>query len=130
MIWSVGTTTNLEGKRKFDKWFRDKLKANNLEFPEDRQVYDYKFNTTKAEWIYWKNTISEFVVDIKLSFNEIVVPTQDSIRMKFMCKFLLTNSKHCLTPGPTGTGKSVNIQELLTYELPEEYQTLSMTFSA
>lgn len=25
MIWSIGTTTNLEGRRKFDKWFRQKL---------------------------------------------------------------------------------------------------------
>lgn len=38
--------------------------------------------------------------------------------------------KHVLTPGPTGTGKTVYIQELTTYEMSEEYQTLKMTFSA
>lgn len=54
-------------------------------------------------------TIPEYNVDIKLSYNEIVVPTVDSIRMKFLIKFLVTSNKHCLTPGPTGTGKSVNI---------------------
>ena len=54
-------------------------------------------------------TIPEYNVDIKLSFNEIVVPTVDSIRMKFLTKLLILNSKHCLTPGPTGTGKTVNI---------------------
>ena len=48
-------------------------------------------------------------MDIKLSFNEIVVPTVDSIRMKFLTKLLIMNGKHCLSPGPTGTGKSVNI---------------------
>ena len=36
MIWSVGTTTNLEGRRKFDKWLRKKLQDNEIEFPEDR----------------------------------------------------------------------------------------------
>jgi MoxR-like ATPase len=41
--------------------------------------------------------------------------------MKFLCKLLLTNGKHVLLPGPTGTGKSVNTSELLTYELPEEF---------
>jgi dynein heavy chain len=55
------------------------------------------------------DTISEYQVDIKASFNEIVVPTVDSIRMKFFMKTLVLNGKHCLTPGPTGTGKSVNI---------------------
>jgi len=60
-------------------------------------------------------------VDIKLNYSEIVVPTVDSVRMKYLKKLLLTNNKHVLTPGPTGTGKSVNIQEMLTYELPEEF---------
>mmetsp|Transcript_9667 Transcript_9667/g.9382 ORF Transcript_9667/g.9382 Transcript_9667/m.9382 type:complete len:148 (+) Transcript_9667:2722-3165(+) len=50
--------------------------------------------------------------------------------MKYFMKLLLTNDKHVLTPGPTGTGKSVNVQEMLTYELPDEYQTLAITFSA
>ena len=122
IIWSIGTTTNLDGRIKFDKWIRERItKDLKIEFPEERLVYDYKFNVETKEWIYWKYTISEYAVDIKLSYNEIVVPTVDSIRMKFLTKFLLLNSKHCLTPGPTGTGKSVNIQELLTYELPEEY---------
>jgi len=66
-------------------------------------------------------TIPEYQVDIKTSYNEIVVPTVDTIRMKYFMKLLLLNGKHVLTPGPTGVGKSVNIQEMLTYELPEEY---------
>jgi dynein heavy chain len=129
-IWSIGTTTTLEGRVKFDKFFREKIQKLGIEFPEDKLVYDYKFNPETKEWEYWMDTISEYQVDIKISYNEIVVPTVDSIRMKFFTKFLLLNGKHCLTPGPTGVGKSVYIQELLTYELPEEYQTLAMTFSA
>jgi dynein heavy chain len=129
-IWSIGTTTNLDGRLKFNKWFREKMAENSIEFPEERLVYDYKWNTETKEWVYWMETISEYNVDIKVSYNEILVPTVDSIRMKHLVKFLVLNSKHCLTPGPTGTGKSVNIAELMTYELPEEYQTLAITFSA
>jgi len=33
-------------------------------------------------------------------------------------------------PGPTGTGKSVYVQELVSFQMPEEYQTLVMCFSA
>jgi dynein heavy chain len=54
-------------------------------------------------------TIPEYQVDTKISYNEILVPTVDSIRMKYFTKLLVLNSKHVLTPGPTGTGKSVNI---------------------
>lgn len=130
IIWSVGTTTTLEGRTKFNKWIREKMAEYNVEFPEDRAVYDYKFSTETKEWINWRDTVSEYQVDIKASYNEILVPTLDSIRMKYWIKFLVMNSKHVLTPGPTGTGKSVNIADLMTYELPEEYQTLAMTFSA
>jgi dynein heavy chain len=130
VFWSIGTTTTLEGRAKFDKWIREKMTGAGIEFPEERLVYDYRFNAESKEWIYWMETIPEYKVDTKTSYNEILVPTVDSIRMKYFTKLLVLNSKHVLTPGPTGTGKSVNIQELMTYELPEEYQTLAMTFSA
>lgn len=131
LIWSIGVTTTLEGRIKFDKWIRENFIAKiGLEFPADRLVYDYKFNVETKEWQYWRETVPEYTVDIKASYNEILVPTVDSIRMKYFVKLLVMNNKHILTPGPTGTGKSVNIAELLTYELPEEYQTLGITFSA
>jgi len=58
------------------------------------------------------------------------VPTFDSIRMKYIKKLLVTNGKHILSPGPTGTGKTVNIAELLNQELSEEFQCIPISFSA
>jgi dynein heavy chain len=139
LIWSVGTTTTLAGREKFDKWLRERLpKAGVTDFPADGLVYDYNWvcKTNKdgevesKGWENWFETVPQYEVDIKQSFNEIVVPTLDSIRMKFMVALCLRAGKHVLTPGPTGTGKSVNTAEMLTYELPEEFQTLIMTFSA
>ncbi len=130
IIWSIGTTTTIEGRIKFNKWMRERIAELGVEFPEERLVYDYKWDVENKQWVYWRDTIPEYTVDIKASFNEILVPTVDSIRMKFWVKFLVLNSKHVLTPGPTGVGKSVNIADLMTYELPENFQTLAMTFSA
>lgn len=70
------------------------------------------------------------MVDTKLNYSDIVVPTVDSIRTKYLGGILLLNSKHVLMPGPTGTGKSVNITDMVTFEMPEEMQTLALTFSA
>ena len=50
--------------------------------------------------------------------------------MKYLTALFLTAGKHILTSRPTGTGKSVHTAEMLTYELPPEYKTLVMTFSA
>jgi dynein heavy chain len=60
LIWSIGTTTNLEGKLKFDRYLRPRIKKLNIEFPEENLVYDYKFNTETKEWIYWMDTITEY----------------------------------------------------------------------
>ena len=130
-VWAIGVTTTLEGRLKFDKYVREQvLPKVGIEFPAEKLIYDYKFDVETKEWQYWRDTVPEYSVDIKASYNEILVPTVDSIRMKYLTKLLVMNNKHVLTPGPTGTGKSVNIAELLTYELPEEYQTLAITFSA
>lgn len=99
-------------------------------FPNEGLVYDYCFDRTKREWVIWTNTVPSYSVDNRLSYGEIVVPTFDSIRMKYLKRILLMNKKHVLSPGPTGTGKTVNINELLTQELTEEYQSIPITFSA
>jgi dynein heavy chain, axonemal len=101
-----------------------------VNFPEEKSVYDWNFNVKTNEWENWFDTIPAYSVDIKDSFNEIVVPTQDSIRMKTLLKMLILNNKHVLMPGPIGVGKSVYIQQLATFEMPDEFQTLKMTFSA
>jgi dynein heavy chain len=100
---------------------RGKFKEHQVDFPEEGLIFDYAFNIENNEWQKWLDTAPEYSVDLKWSYNEIVVPTPDSIRMKYLIKLLITHKKHVLTPGPTGTGKSVNISDLLTYELPEEF---------
>jgi dynein heavy chain len=130
-IWSIATTTDISGRQKFDLWIRKLMPQLGItSFPEDGLVYDYTWDLKKKQWISWLDTVPEYVVNTQKSFETILVPTLDSIRMKSLTKLLITNSKHVICPGPTGTGKSVNIAQLLTFELEEQYQTLTMVFSA
>jgi MoxR-like ATPase len=50
--------------------------------------------------------------------------------MKWIMNTLINGNKHVMAPGPTGTGKSTYIAELLQSELPEDFQALSLSFSA
>lgn len=54
-------------------------------------------------------------------YHEIVIPTSDSTRNLTIAKMLIFNKYNLLNPGPTGTGKSQNIYNLLTKGLTEEY---------
>jgi dynein heavy chain len=65
------------------------------------------------KWINWLNTVPKYIIDREQTFLQLSIPTIDSIRMSSICKLILENSKHCLLVGPTGTGKSLQISQLL-----------------
>ena len=76
-------------------------------------VYDYTFLWETKKWVLWMKIIEKFEVDPKLSFSEIIVPTTDSVRNTYLLDLLLSNDKHVLCVGGTGTGKTVNISQYL-----------------
>lgn len=129
-VWSIGSTTNLEGRERFSNKVRELSKDSKFKFPPEGVVYNYQFNREKKEWVNWISTVPTYNVDNRMGYGEIVVPTLDSIRMKYLKRILVMNKKHVLCPGPTGTGKTVNINQLLAAELTEDYQTIPLTFSA
>jgi dynein heavy chain len=58
-------------------------------------------------------------MDSKLQYHEIMIPTGDSARNLYLLKLLISNDKNVLNVGPTGTGKSLNINQLITKILGE-----------
>jgi ATP-dependent protease Clp ATPase subunit len=130
ICWSFGTTTDLEGRRKFDNKIREVMKGFTGLPPATGLVFDYCYDIKEKAWVNWLETVPSFQIDTKEDYTDIVVPTFDSIRMKYLKRLLISNKKHILCPGNTGTGKTINIEELLTKEMPDEYQSLVITFSA
>ena len=129
--WTIGATTNLDGRSKFNIKIRDIMgKDSKFKHPSQGNCYDYKFEPLPKEWKYWTETISDFAIDPKSAYSEIIVPTFDSIRMKFIKGTLLREKKHVLSPGPTGTGKTVNVGALINLEMSEDYSSVPLTFSA
>lgn len=50
-----------------------------------------------------------------------MVPTMDSTRNIYITKTLLVNKFHVMCPGPTGTGKSLNLYTLLGKEMGDDF---------
>ena len=134
IIWALGVTTNEEGRKKFDSFIREQMKNNCLDkkflIPSEGTVYDYMFDVEKGEWIMWTSILGNYDIPLGISYNEIIVPTPDSVRNTYITKQLVKSHKHILTTGPTGTGKTVNIIELITRGLTDKYTPIIINFSA
>ncbi|KAL4427402.1 hypothetical protein ABPG74_009674 [Tetrahymena malaccensis] len=132
MIWSIGCTGEYEGRIKFDQFLREQVLqlSPNVILPDEGTIYEYEFDLSSKQFLRWSERNKEFQIDQKAQYHEIMIPTQDSTRNSYVIKLLLSNSYHILTPGPTGTGKSLNIANLLTSGLSESFQSISITFSA
>ena len=82
-------------------------------------------------WVNWMNTVPKYTINRELTYLQLSIPTIDSIRMIGICKNLLLNSKHCLLVGPTGTGKSVQVNQMLRESFDnEEWAYYQLGFSA
>ncbi|ORX87075.1 hypothetical protein BCR32DRAFT_215666 [Anaeromyces robustus] len=140
LIWSLGITADEQSKLKFDKFFRNLafIKASkviklNLPIPDEGLVYDYKFDTNgDGSWVLWTDTIpSNFQINVKAKYNDILVPTIDTERYSFIMKLLIENNKKLLIIGPTGTGKSMYIKDVLMNKISSDiYIPIFMAFSA
>ena len=88
----------------FDSFLREELFCNKFAwpFPKGGMVYDYLFLPETKKWVKWMDVIDKFEIDPKLSFSEIIVPTNDSVRNTYLLDTLLSNDKHVLMVGATG----------------------------
>ncbi|KAL0210609.1 hypothetical protein RCL1_005045 [Eukaryota sp. TZLM3-RCL] len=131
VIWSFGATILRESHQAFDSFIRDFVSSHALSItlPSD-SVFDYLYDDFKNEWILWTDTIPEFGLPDKISFSEMIVPVPESICYQYLIKILAENGSHCLSVGNTGTGKTVQISNLLLKGMDQKYTPTFMNFSA
>ncbi|KAL8439659.1 hypothetical protein Efla_004567 [Eimeria flavescens] len=132
LVWSCGMTAVEEGRHVINAWLQERVHQLQLDIGQwsGCSFYDVCYDITSHRWIPWEETVPSFSIQKGAPYENIVVPTLDSIRLTHTCKMLLLNGRHILCPGPTGTGKSAILTELLFLSLPENYEAHLMTFSA
>lgn len=78
--------------------------------PKDGSVYDYNYilvDKGKGRWKPWTEYAEEEPpIPQDVPFNDIIVPTVDTVRNQILMAMLLENNKPMMMVGKTGTGKS------------------------
>nr|CCC93687.1 unnamed protein product [Trypanosoma congolense IL3000] len=133
VVWSFGATGDRNSRQQFDCFLRPML-ANcgvTIDLPSIGCLQDREFIVEERRWIPWTERLPVFTAKVTASsFAELIVPTSDVMCYKFLNKALLQKSFHTLCCGPTGTGKTVVLQQLLMHEMPKEFTPIFFTFSA
>ena len=99
--------------------------------PKNDTVYDSAFSAVKGKWVGWHDTVVATAIPANAGFSDIVVPSSTTASLEFLLDLLLTHQKPVLVVGPTGTGKSIFVKQVLSSVLPQEvYKTIGVNFSA
>lgn len=155
LTWSVGATCDEVGRQIFNDLIRELIDGamshetytkydfiNRVDapvkpylnpFPSKGSIFDYKFDKVEnVTWVTWKEEIRLAPpIPKDATFNEIIVPTVDTVRYTEVLKMLITHGKSVLFVGPTGTGKSCYITEFLLSKMDKtKFAANILNFSA
>uniref|UniRef100_A0A3B4YVU2 Dynein axonemal heavy chain 7 n=1 Tax=Seriola lalandi dorsalis TaxID=1841481 RepID=A0A3B4YVU2_SERLL len=155
LVWSVGASCDDSSRVKFDAVVREVLngplceetqachgilasveappKQLTVPLPAEGTVYQYRFiKEGPGRWELWTDALKIAPpINKDVQFNEIIVPTENTVRYMALMDLLVTHQKPTIFIGPTGTGKSVYITDFLLNHLQKDvYSPLFINFSA
>ena len=99
-------------------------------FSSDSDIYDVYVNESSRDFKPWTELVTKYNYRKDEPFFNILVPTSDTVKYKYIAKKLVTNGYNLLVSGETGVGKSVIIQGFLNSLDQEKYMSVSINFSA
>jgi len=127
IIWSIGATVDEDGRSVID----DAIKDIDSGFPHTGTLYDHTVNLEKCEWMNWNDKLSaKYTIQPGTAFHKIIVPTIDTLRHRFLLEGLVQGGHNTLVVGKTGTGKTININSMLSVLKEETYCSFNINFSA
>ena len=143
-IWAVGGLCDSFLSKRFNDVFtelmegdlRKETKSNNhitvevpglrtayaLPIPKQRSVFSYQLVIhNKAEWTKWEDVLSiNTQLPRDVYAGNMIIPTLDTVRYQHIMGLLVKNDKPFILIGPSGTGKTVYIKDLLNRKLDKE----------
>jgi len=116
IIWSLGANIQDKTRPKFSELFRIEIKRHFPEFPDDHEIYELGLDHENHTFKQWSEilALNPFKYNPEVEFFDILVPTSDTVKFKYLLQTLMNDGKNVLISGETGVGKSVITKDFLT----------------
>ncbi|XP_055378973.1 dynein axonemal heavy chain 12 [Condylostylus longicornis] len=133
--WGIGGILDIKSREKFDEFQRSMWTNTNEQYPMPRKlgnveiimpgeglIFDYLYVfKQKGQWRYWPDIARK--QDIEITPSGYLVKTIDTGRYMYILDLHFKHNKKLLFVGPTGTGKSFYVQNMILTKLSEELYT-------
>ncbi|XP_077995609.1 dynein axonemal heavy chain 10-like isoform X2 [Glandiceps talaboti] len=142
LYWSVGAGLLEDGRIKFDGFVKylasmsakqddEKDLAGPGEIPSNQPtLYEYYFDPEVSKWKQWVSLVPKYTHDAEKKFNEILVPTVDTVRNTWLLEQQMRIRRPVLFVGDTGTSKTATILDFLRKMDQESHLILNINFSS
>jgi dynein heavy chain, axonemal len=128
LIWSLGANIDDGSRASFAKLAREVFLKMSINF-DMNDIYDV-FVNENGVFSRWAEKKETYKYDRSTPFFNILVPTTDTVKYKYLMKHFNANNYPSLFMGETGVGKSVIIIDYLNNCEASEYIFKSSNFSA
>eukprot|EP00792_Barthelona_sp_PAP020_P008883 TRINITY_DN3255_c1_g1_i1.p1 TRINITY_DN3255_c1_g1~~TRINITY_DN3255_c1_g1_i1.p1 ORF type:complete len:3803 (+),score=1118.83 TRINITY_DN3255_c1_g1_i1:106-11514(+) len=132
LTWSIGALLEKEDRAKFGAHLRT-LNLNLPNVEKDETIFDYWISDRSGHWISWEDQVPlyTFPMDTTPDFNDILVPTVDSIRTEKLIDICVSQQNPILLIGEPGTAKSVTMKNYIKagIKADETFDSKTLNFS-
>nr|CAD7423855.1 unnamed protein product [Timema monikensis] len=136
LIWSMGAFLDLDDRKRFDDFLRDKLSS--LDLPPTHTmtvatttVFDFVVSHNGV-WEHW-NTLMEtytYPENSTPDYSSILVPIVDNVRINYLIHAIAKQDRCVLLIGEQGSAKTVMMKAYMKKSNPEVYLNRSFNFSS
>eukprot|EP00949_MAST-11_sp_MAST-11-sp1_P001615 g1615.t1 len=111
--------------------FGDKAHKLSHKMPTKGSVFDSRYVVASDSWKPWLDKQSTFEIPEGAMFNSILVPNIVTAQLSDILSYSVLAGHPSIVMGPTGTGKSVFVKQLITKNLDQEkFKPIQIMFTA
>ncbi|NXY46192.1 DYH9 protein, partial [Ceuthmochares aereus] len=130
-VWAFGGSMFqdqlVDYRAEFSKWWVAEFKT--IKFPSQGTVFDYYIDPETKKFEPWSKLIPQFEFDPEMPLQACLVPTTETVRVRYFMDRLLERQRPVMLVGNAGTGKSVLVGDKLSSLDTDAYVVKKVPFN-